>query len=167
MSALKGSADIRLFVENEQDLYLSFSPKDEFNTGVKEYIRLKAACADYNSNIRLIVTCSAPIDEERFRSAVANWILEEKVIFRQESKVTHRMLIGMLVIASVFITLSLSLAQHFSVLSYTIIPVLGTVALSRAAVICLTDVPINKAKQRLLNEWEKNSVIVFEQAGSE
>ena len=68
----------------------------------------------------------------------------------------------MLVIASVFIILSLYLAKYLSVLSYTIVPVLGSVALGRAAGIFLSDLPINTAKQRLIDEWEKKSIIVFE-----
>lgn len=167
MNALKGSTDISLLVNNEKDLYTPLSPESEFRLEVKDYIRRKGACANYNSNFRLRIICSAPINEENFRAAVASWTREEKITFSQESKVTNRLLIGMLVIASVFIILSLYLANYFSVLSYTIVPVLGSVALGRAADIFLSDLPINQAKQRLINEWEKNSIIVFEYPDSE
>ena len=154
MTTLKGSTDIRLLVNNEQDLYTPLSPESEFRQEVKDYIRKKAACADYNNNFRLRVICSSPVDEQKFRAAVASWAREEKISFSQESKATNRLLVGMLVIASVFIILSL--------FSYTIVPVLGSVALGRAAGIFLSDLPINTAKQRLIDEWEKKSIIVFE-----
>ena len=105
---------------------------------------------------------SVPIDEDRFRSAVANWVQEEKLKFRQEEKTTNRMLIGFLVIASLFIILSLQLEKRVEALSYTIIPVLGSVALGRAAGICLTDLPINRAKRQMINDMENNSPIIFE-----
>ena len=162
MTTLKGSTDIRLLVNNEQDLYTPLSPESEFRQEVKDYIRKKAACADYNNNFRLRVICSSPVDEQKFRADVASWAREEKISFSQESKATNRLLIGMLVIASVFIILSLYLAKYLSVLSYTIVPVLGSVALGRAAGIFLSDLPINTAKQRLIDEWEKKSIIVFE-----
>lgn len=162
MTTLKGSTDIRLLVNNEQDLYTPLSPESEFRQEVKDYIRKKAACADYNNNFRLRVICSSPVDEQKFRAAVASWAREEKISFSQESKATNRLLVGMLVIASVFIILSLYLAKYLSVLSYTIVPVLGSVALGRAAGIFLSDLPINTAKQRLIDEWEKKSIIVFE-----
>lgn len=162
MTALKGSTDIRLLVNNEQDLYTPLSPESEFRQEVKDYIRQKGSCADYNNNFRLRIICSAPIDEERFRAAVANWAREEKITFSQESKVTNRLLVGMLVIASVFIILSFYLAKYFSVLSYTIVPVFGSVALGRAAGIFLSDLPINRARQKLIDEWEKKSIVVFE-----
>ena len=69
---------------------------------------------------------------------------------------------GMLVIASIFIILSLYMSKRFDVLSYTIIPVLGSVALGRAAGIIIVDLPTNKAKQVLLDELGVKSTIVFE-----
>ena len=162
MSALQGTTDITLLVNEEKDLYTPFSPEAEFRSDVKSYIRSKVANSDYNSNINLKVICSAPIDEERFRSAVASWINEEKIVSRQESKITNRTLMGMLVIASIFIILSLYMSKRFDVLSYTIIPVLGSVALGRAAGIIIVDLPTNKAKQVLLDELGVKSAIVFE-----
>lgn len=167
MSALIGSTDITLLVNEENDLYIPFSPEAEFDPGVKNYIRSKVAGSDYNSSINLKVISSAPIDEERFRSAVKNWISEEKTIAKQESKITNRTLIGLLVIASLFIILSLHLSKHFGVLSYTIIPVLGSVALGRASGIFIIDLPTNRAKQVLLSELGMKSTIVFELSDSE
>ena len=80
-----------------------------------------------SDSISLTVLHSDPIDEERFREAVTHWIEEEKAVFKQESSISNHLLVGMLVIASVFIILSLSLQKRFDVLSYTIIPVLGSV----------------------------------------
>lgn len=153
---------IELLVNDESDLYIPYSPDSEFNQGVRSYIKSKIAYLGYDKAVNLKVISSAPIDEEKFRAAVANWIRDEKVLFMQESKEDNRMLIGMLVIASLFITLSLVLTEHVSVLSYTIIPVLGSVALGRAAGICISDLPINKTKRMLIDDMQKNGVIEFE-----
>ena len=154
--------DIKLIVSNEESLYLPFSDGDEFSFSVRDYIKTKYTSAEVGDLLRLTVVSSAPIDEDRFRSAVANWVQEEKLKFRQEEKTTNRMLIGFLVIASLFIILSLQLEKRVEALSYTIIPVLGSVALGRAAGICLTDLPINRAKRQMINDMENNSPIIFE-----
>lgn len=154
--------DVKLIVTNEESLYLPFSDGDEFSFSVRDYIKTKYSGAEIGDFLRLTVVSSAPIDEDRFRSAVTNWVQEEKLKFRQEEKTTNRMLIGMLVIASLFIILSLQLEKQVAALSYTIIPVLGSVALGRAAGICLTDLPINRARKQMLNDMEQNSPIIFE-----
>lgn len=154
--------DVKLIVTNEESLYLPFSDGDEFSFSVRDYIKTKYSGAEIGDFLRLTVVSSAPIDEDRFRSAVTNWVQEEKLKFRQEEKTTNRMLIGMLVIASLFIILSLQLEKQVAALSYTIIPVLGSVALGRAAGICLTDLPINRARKQMLHDMEQNSPIIFE-----
>ena len=154
--------DVKLIVNNEESLYIPFSEGDEFSFSVRDYIKAKYAGAEIGDLLRLTVVSAVPIDEDRFRSAVANWVYEEKLKFRQEEKITNRMLIGFLVIASLFIILSLRLEQSVDVLAYTIIPVLGSVALGRAAGICLTDLPINRARKQMLNDMEHNSPIIFE-----
>ncbi len=45
--------NIRLVVDDEQALYTSFSPEDEFDEPVKTYIRSKAAGKDQTKSINL------------------------------------------------------------------------------------------------------------------
>ncbi|MBR2390730.1 MAG: hypothetical protein IKA94_08055, partial [Mogibacterium sp.] len=142
--------DVKLIVNDEDSLYMPFSDGDEFAFSVRDYIKTKYAGAELGDLLRLTVVSAVPIDEDRFRSAVSNWIVDEKLKFRQEEKTTNRMLIGFLVIASFFIILSLRLESQIDVLAYTIIPVLGSVSLGRAAGICLTDLPSNKARKNLI-----------------
>lgn len=155
-------ADVRLVVNDENSLYTKFSPEAEFDIGVKTYLKSKLACEGYVTSIKLTVTAPAPIDEERFLSAVANWTRDERKTILQEATVNKRLLLGLLVVASLFIIISLSMSKHINVFSYTIIPVLGSVALGRAAGIFITDLPINDAKIKMLNAMEKNNVISFE-----
>jgi hypothetical protein len=167
MMSLYGVTELKIAVNNEEDLYTPLSPDNEFTIGVKTYLSSKVALAEFKNNICLTVISSVPIDEERFRSAVASWIHDEKIVFKQQSKISTRMLIGMLLVASLFITVSLSLVEHVNVFSYTIIPVLGSVALGKAAGICITEIPINNAKLKLINELEKNNTIIFKYKESE
>ena len=60
------------------------------------------------------------------------------------------------------IILSLSLTERTDIFSYTIFPVLGSVALGRAASICIAELPMNDARIKLLNEIEKGNTIIFE-----
>ena len=95
--------DVKLIVNDEDSLYMPFSDGDEFAFSVRDYIKTKYAGAELGDLLRLTVVSAVPIDEDRFRSAVSNWIVDEKLKFRQEEKTTNRMLIGFLVIASFFI----------------------------------------------------------------
>ena len=153
--------EIRLLVKNEKDLYTRFSPEDEFEYRLKNYLRSKIACSGFKNSIRLTVLSPSAIDENRFRAAVSNWIRDERAVFQQEASTSKRLLTGLLIIASILITMSLALVEHFSVLSYTIIPVLGSVALGKAAAICITELPIINIKLKLLREMEKNNAISF------
>ena len=71
------------------------------------------------------------------------------------------MLIGMLAVASALIFLSIFMQTRIEVLKYTIIPVLGSVALGRATGICITELPINRAKRQMIDQIEQNSTIEF------
>ena len=166
MIDLKETNYVEIVVNDENDLYTPLSPDNEFEQGVRSYIKSKIALIGYDHNIGLKVISPAPIDEERFRSAVKNWIRDEKISMEQALRESNRIMFGMLVIASVFIILSLVLSKYISVLSYTIIPVLGSVALGRAAGIFITEMPVIKAKQKMADELEMNSPVIFEQSAS-
>ena len=77
--------NIRLVVDDEQALYTSFSPEDEFDESVKSYIRSKAASKDQTKSISLTVISKEPMDEERFRAAVSNWIRDERELKKKTS----------------------------------------------------------------------------------
>ena len=153
--------DITIIVDNENSLYVPYSPESIFSEGLKSYIRSKTIEANSGNGIRLIVMAPFAMDEEKFRTAVKSWVREEKALFTREEKITTRILVSMLVVASLFIILSMYLAKYSNVFSSTIIPVLGSVALGRAAGICVMDVPVNRAKKHFLKEVEENSTVVF------
>ena len=74
----KEQKNISIVVENEQELYTSLSPEDEFNDSVKSYIRSKITGGGMKRYVGLTVISRTPIDEDRFRSAVSNWARDEK-----------------------------------------------------------------------------------------
>ena len=155
-------AQIRLVVNNEQTLYSTFSPEDEFDDSVKSYIRSKIRGMDHSKSFSMTVISREPIDEEKFRSAMSNWGKEEQALLRMEYKDTIRMLIGTLVIGSVLFLLNLPLQERFEVLQYSLIPIIAALALGRAAGILAIDLPTYGVKKRLINEMSKNSLITFE-----
>ena len=153
---------ITIIVNDEDTLYSSFSPEPEFSDKVQLYIKSKAAVEDMEHSINLHVLSRVPLDEDRFRTAVSNWIRQERALFRKIEKETIRMLIGLLVFGSIFIILSLALEKRIGVLKYTLIPILGSLALSRATGILIVDMPTIKAQRWMLNGLEKNNMITFE-----
>ncbi|MBR2836149.1 MAG: hypothetical protein IKE43_10660 [Coriobacteriales bacterium] len=164
---LEGVNDIKLVVNDEDRLYTPLSPEIEFDQGIKNYIKSKIEIAGYRNNIRLTVISHSAIDEDKFRSAVVKWAQDERSLYHQEAKTLTHMLIGMLILASLFIILGIILVQQSQTFSYTIIPVLGSIALGKAAGICVVDLPINKAKLKMLEKLDKNSPVVFERSESE
>ena len=153
---------IRIVVKDEQSLYTPYSPEDEFCQPVKMYIRSKIAGEKLRQTFILTVISRDPVNEERFRSAVSNWIREEKNIFRKEEKETVLRLAGSLILGSVLIILSIALQQQISVLKYSLLPVMGSLALSGAAGIMIGDMPTVRAKRWMISEMEKNNIIIFE-----
>jgi hypothetical protein len=162
-----GISDIRLYVRNEEDLYVPFAPDGEFHDRVKNYLRTKLSGKDFGNSVRMIVASPGPIDEDRFHSAVQNWIRDEKAIFRQEEKRTARLMRGMLVIGSVLIVLSLFLEGYAESFSYTLIPIMGSVALGRVASTWIIDWPVIKAKRTLIDRIAQSSTVVFERSGQD
>ena len=102
-----GPKSISLVVNNEESLYTPFSPEAEFTELVKAYIRSKLADEKYLQGISMTVFAQEPIDEERFRTASANWIRSEKTVFKTQERNTIRMLIGTLVFGSIMILMCL------------------------------------------------------------
>ena len=134
--------NIKLIVDDEQSLYVSFSPEDEFSDSVKSYIRSKLSDGMHSrQGIDMTVISRKPIDEERFRSAVSNWIRDEKVSFNKREKETLISLIGGLVFGSLLLILSIVMEQRVEVLKYSLLPIMGSLALSKAASVLVVDVP--------------------------
>ena len=154
--------NIRIIVDDEQALYSKFSPDDEFNDSVKSYIKSKLVDLSPGQCISMTVVSSMPIDEKRFRTAAANWIESEKALFRRNEKDTLHILFGTLILGSVLIVLSIILEKRFEAFSYSIIPVMGSLALGRAAGILVIDLPISGARKGVIKRIEENNVITFE-----
>lgn len=153
---------ITIVAKDEESLYLPFSPEPEFSNIVQWYIKDKVAGEDIKKSIRLHVISREPLDEGRFRTASSNWIRSERKKFREEERETLRLLTGMLIFGSLFVILSIALANNIGVIEHTLIPIIGSLALSRAAGIMVIDMPTLRAKRWMLDGMEKNNVISFE-----
>ena len=153
---------IKLVVDDEKTLYSQFSAEDEFSEAVKKYIRSKVAGKNDRQSISLTVISREPIDEERFHASVSNWVSDERAVFTKNEKDTNRMLIGELIFGSIMIILSLTLQKQFEVLQYSLLPIMGSLALSSAARTLIIDLPMNSARKKLLKAMELKSVITFE-----
>lgn len=60
-----GISDIRLYVRNEEDLYVPFAPNGEFHDRVKNCLRTKLSGKDFGNSVRMIVASPGPINEDR------------------------------------------------------------------------------------------------------
>ena len=153
--------NLRLVVKNESSLYDPFSPGEDFSDALRKYIRTKIVGKDDHQTINMTVTSRTPLNEERFRSAVANWITDEKGAFRKMQKEMLRLLVVYLVLGSLLIILRVMLEPFSKDLQYTILPILASFSLGRAAAIMIVDLPRNSRYKKLINEMEQNCVITF------
>ncbi len=152
---------VSLVVEDEKALYTTLSPDDEFSEPVKKYIRAKILCMDHSNSINLTVISKKPIDEDRFRSAMSNWGRDELALLKIDNKDTVRTLIGLLAFGSVMVILSLALQNRFDFLSYSLMPIMGSLALGNAAGILTLDLPTYGVKKRMITEMGEHSFITF------
>ena len=153
---------IRLAVKDEQILYSPFSPEDEFSRPVKLYIRSKLSGGTHDQRIKLIVTSRERLDEDRFRRAAANWSRDEKEKFTNGYNDMILKLIGLLIAGSILIILCLVLQTRFSVLKYSLLPIMGTLALTKAGGILLIDLPTSRAIKWMIGNLENKNDIEFE-----
>ena len=154
--------DIKLVVNDEEDLYNHFSPEDEFEDSVKSYITSKIVDKNSIKGISLTVMSQNPMDEDRFRRAVANWISDEKASFRLNDRNTFLTLIGALIFGSIMLILCISLEKIIDVLQYSLMPIMGSLALGKATSILVEDLPLIKARSLVFSEMSKYNVITFE-----
>lgn len=154
--------NIKLVVNDEQSLYTPFSPEDEFNESVKSYIRSKLTDGRYSNGISMTVISREPMNEDRFRAAVSNWIRDEKVSFEKRAKEARIALIGGLILGSILLLASIFIEKRVDVLKYSLLPIMGSLALGRAASILIIDVPTIRVERWFFKEIEKNSLIEFE-----
>lgn len=159
--------NIRLIVKDEQDLYTPLSPDDEFSDPVKSYIRSKALNADYKQPVKLTVISSSPLDEEKFRSAAANWVREEKTAFELNAKQSTKLPTAMFIIGGLVVIIVSLLKQHFEPLTYAIILIIGTAVIGKGVTNWYEHVPAIRARRWLTEEVEKKSTIVFEYENSD
>ncbi len=158
----KNARNVRILVTDEALLYSPFSPDDEFHSDFKLYIRSKMSVGAYDRRVKMTVLSRVRLDEDKFRRAVADWVREEQALFARKYTETIRLLIGLLAVGSIMILLCLGFRTQSSVLRYSILPVMGSLSLTRAGGILLIDLPTVKATKWLIRELEHNSEIVFE-----
>ena len=153
---------IRIVVDDEEALYTPFSPVDEFNDSVKSYIRSKMTVGNLKQFAGLMVISRKPINEDRFRSAVSNWVRDENEAFKRDRKDTVRLLIGLLIFGSALMVFGIKLQQQYEVVKYSLVPIMGSLSLSRATGLLIIDLPIISSKINALNRMERGSMVSFE-----
>ena len=145
----KEPKNIRIVVEDEEALYTKLSPEDEFNDSIKSYIRAKITGRGFNRYTGLTVISRKPIDEDRFRSAVSNWVRDEEDVFKSDRYEKVCLLIGLLLFGSALVVFGIKLQDKYEVARYSLVPIMGSLSLSRATGILVIDLPLLSSKIKL------------------
>ena len=138
------------------------SPEPEFNGSVKEYIKSKLIGDDYRNGINITVISDKPIDEKRFFTAKENWIRTDSIIFKAEEKSTVRTLVGSILFGFAMLVSCLAIEEKYVMLQYSLMPIMGSIALGDAASILIKDMPMILVKKRIMKEMKNNNIITFE-----
>lgn len=152
--------NINIYVDDENSLYSKFSPND-FDNPAKNFIKSKISVQKNIENLSLTVISKKPINEERFRAAVSNWIDDEKSLFKADQQNQIFTLLALLAFGSLMIILSISMEQHNSSIKYSLLPIIGSLSLSKAANIIILDLPAIRAKKWVANKMEEKNAISF------
>ena len=155
-------ATIKLVVKDEDDLYSPFSPDDELSDAVKQYIKTKAGGIEYNRIIDLTVISRDHLDEEKFRRAVKSWIRDEKAVNEVNQKNTLNLMFKLLLFGSIMIIASIYIVKKNTLLQYSLLPIIGSLSLSRAVHKMIIEYPIVLAERKIIESLEKNSTIIFD-----
>ena len=150
----KEPKNIRIVVEDEEALYTKLSPEDEFNDSIKSYIRAKISGRGFNRYTGLTVISRKPIDEDRFRSAVSNWVRDEEDVFKSDRYEKVCLMIGLLLFGSALVVFGIKLQDKYEVARYSLVPIMGSLSLSRATGILVIDLPLLSSKIKLLKRVE-------------
>ena len=153
---------IRIAVKDEEALYSQFSPEAEFSDDAKKYIISKLESQSDRNSINLIVMSDKPIDEDRFKAASANWTRNEKKVFRKKAITTILRLLALLTFGSIFVILSIAFDEKIVELKYSLLPIMGSLALSKAGSILVLEMPLITTYNWLFKQIEKKNVITFE-----
>ena len=154
--------NVKLVVKDEQELYTSFSPEEEFTDSVKKYIQSKITGRGFNGFVGLTVISGKPINEDRFKLAVKNWVRDENEKFRRDRKDTIRLMIGLLLFGSALVIFNIKLQDKYELARYSLVPIMGSLSMSRATGLLIIDLPILTSKIKVLNRIEEGSVVTFE-----
>lgn len=158
----QGIHEIRILAEDEQSLYTPLSPDDEFSEPVKTYIRSKLLGYNLKHQLKLTVISSSPLDEEKFKSATANWVKDEKAVFDRKERYSTILPTVMFIIGGLVVVLMSLLRKYFDPIEYAVIVIIGTAVMGRGVTNWYEHVPAIRTRKWLTNEIEKTSTIVFE-----
>jgi hypothetical protein len=93
---------------------------------------------------------------------VSNWVRDEEDVFKSDRYEKDCLLIGLLLFGSALVVFGIKLQEKIEVARYSLVPIMGSLSLSRATGILVIDLPLLSSKIKLLKRVESGSMITFE-----
>ena len=72
------------------------------------------------------------------------------------------MLVGLLLFGSALVIFNIKLQDKYELARYSLVPIMGSLSMSRATGLLIIDLPILTSKIKVLNRIEEGSVVTFE-----
>ena len=153
----KNMNSVKLQIENESDLYNSFDPDEiTFTEEVRSYILRQLDKADVDREISFQVLCSRPVSEEKLKKAVDAWIREAKEDLHEKNRENMIHQLWMFGIGVLFLYLSIVLQEKVSVVWFTVLSTIGSLAIWEAASIWIIENPKSLKEKKNIEKLEKN-----------
>ena len=153
--------DIQLHFGDKTPVFEPLNPNPEFHKEVKRYLALQFLDEDYGKDIRLTVTYSASLDEERFRTALSNWFWRRGWDLEREQRRNGYEQISRLAVGILLTFACVALQQYEDEIGYKILSIVTSFSLSRVVSIWLSTMPTNQIQRGVNRYIAQHTIIVF------
>ncbi|MBQ6494020.1 MAG: hypothetical protein IJI92_09185 [Erysipelotrichaceae bacterium] len=152
---------VNLKIEKESDLYCPYNDDHELNSEVAEYLLSKVRGNNIREEIMIRIFSKEPLDQERVRRSIGEWIRNAEQQYKEESKSDRNKLLIYFLVGLFFVALSLVLDSYIDNLMFTILSTIGSLAISESALIWLEENPTVRILRLLADKWLKSLDIEF------
>ena len=155
--------DIRIKINDEDELFNPFNPEDEFSDEVKGFITAQLESLEHPDSITFTFISPVPLDRERVELARIRWNNDLQESIKREKKVNRFKQLWFLTVGAVFIIVDLLLADYFNTIIEVALSTFGAFCLEEVAYIWIVDYPRLRLLKTILRVLAKTETVRYEQ----
>ena len=159
---------LKLSVDNEKELYHAFDPDEtQLSDEVVSYLSDRMTERNLGEEVDLQIISPDPVDEDKFRNAVAKWVSDEQRLIRIERRKNLLQMIWRFGLGMLFIIISLMVQSKVSAVWFTVLSTIGAFSIWEAANIWIIENPKLRMRKRVMEKMSGYITIRFVAQSSE